>query len=315
MKHLLRVCAAVLCAAFCISLAGCAGSASPLDSKSPVTIAMWHYYNGAQKDSLAALVREFNATVGKESGVVVEEFSQADVATLEESVLAAANHKPGADKMPNIFAAYADTAYLADTLGVVADVSAYFSEAERAAYVDGYLDEGCFGASGGLKIFPIAKSTEVFLLNKTDWAPFAQALGLSAEQAFSSVESLTTTAKAYYEWSDAQTPAANDGRALFGRDAFANYMIIGARQLGVELFSVQDGKPVLNFDKAVVRRLWDNYYVPMVSGWFAAENRFRSDDVKVGTILSFVGSSSGASFFPNEVVVSDTESYPVEMQV
>ncbi|MEG1010555.1 MAG: extracellular solute-binding protein [Ruthenibacterium sp.] len=315
MKYFLRACAAALCITLCFSLAGCGSSRPLLDPKSPVTITMWHYYNGAQKDALAKLVREFNATAGKEAGVVVEEFSQADVTTLEESVLAAAAHKPGADKMPNIFAAYADTAYLADTLGVVADVASYLSEEERAAYVEGYLDEGSFGADGSLKIFPIAKSTEIFMLNQTDWEPFSQASGLSAEQAFATIESLTACAKTYYEWSDAQTSEPNDGKALFGRDAFANYMIIGARQLGIELFCVQDGKPTLNFDKQVIRRLWDNYYVPTVSGWFTAENRFRSDDVKVGTILSFVGSSSGASFFPKEVVVSDTESHPVKMQV
>ena len=59
-------------------------------------------------------------------------------------------------------------------------------------------------------------------------------------------------------------------------------MIIGARQLGVELLRVEDGAPVLDFDKDVVRRLWDNYYVPYVNGYFASMGKFRSDDVKQG---------------------------------
>ena len=50
----------------------------------------------------------------------------------------------------------------------------------------------------------------------------------------------------------------------------ANYMLVGARQLGDTLFKVQDGKMTLNFDKDVARKLWDNYYVPFVKGWFAA---------------------------------------------
>ena len=37
------------------------------------------------------------------------------------------------------------------------------------------------------------------------------------------------TAGAYYDWTDAQTPEPDDGKALFGRDAMANYMLVGAR--------------------------------------------------------------------------------------
>ena len=108
---------------------------------------------------------------------------------------------------------------------------------------------------------------------------------------------------------------AAQGKALFGRDAMANYMLVGARQLGDTLFEVQDGKMTLNFDKDVARKLWDNYYVPFVKGWFAATGRFRSDDIKVGNVLAYVGSNSSATFFPTQVMVNDTESYDIDMTV
>lgn len=57
-------------------------------------------------------------------------------------------------------------------------------------------------------------------------------------------------------------------------------MIIGARQLGVELLRVEDGAPVLDFDKDVVRRLWDNYYVPFINGWFGASGAFAATTSK-----------------------------------
>ena len=143
---------------------------------------------------------------------------------------------------------------------------------------------------------------------------FAAATGAD-DSAFATVEGITETARQYYEWTDAQTPdISDDGKAFFGRDAFANYMIIGARQLGVELLRVEDGAPVLDFDKDVVRRLWDNYYVPFINGWFGASGRFRSDDIKMGNIIACVGSSSGAAYFPDECILSDTESYPIEMR-
>ena len=42
-----------------------------LNKDDPVTIEVWHYYNGAQQDEFNRLVREFNKTVGKEKGIVV----------------------------------------------------------------------------------------------------------------------------------------------------------------------------------------------------------------------------------------------------
>ena len=44
----------------------------------------------------------------------------------------------------------------------------------------------------------------------------------------------------------------------------------------------------LDFDKNVIRKLWDNYYVPFIKGYFEATGHFRSDDIKTGTILSYV---------------------------
>ena len=106
-----------------------------------------------------------------------------------------------------------------------------------------------------------------------------------------------------------------DGKALFGRDAMANYMLIGSMQLGTELFQVTDGKMTLHFEKDTIRTLWDNYYIPFVKGYFAATGRFRSDDIKTGNIIAYVGASSGASFFPDVVNKSESESYAIEMDV
>ncbi len=294
--------------------AGCADK-SPLDPKNPTPITVWTYYNGDQLSAFDSLVEEFNESVGREKGIVVKSVSQGSVNDLEKKVLAAVQGEVGADEVPNIFMAYADTAYTVDQMGQAVDLNEYLSEEEKSAYIDSYIQEGDFNGTGEIKIFPTAKSLEVLVLNKTDWDAFAAAEGVSYDD-LSDIENLVAVSQKYYEWTDAQTPdVPDDGKAMFGRDAMANYMLIGSMQLGQEIFEVSDGKMTLHFDREVARKLWNNYYIPYIKGYFAATGRFRSDDIKTGNIIAYVGSSSGVSFFPDSVSVSDSESYPIEMDV
>jgi multiple sugar transport system substrate-binding protein len=121
--------------------------------------------------------------------------------------------------------------------------------------------------------------------------------------------------EAYYKWTDSLTETPDDGKAFFGRDAFANYLIVGSMQLGHEIFHTQDGKTVLDFDKETMRKLWDNYYVPYVNGYFGTYGKFRSDDVKTGKLAAYVGATSGISYFPTSVTLEDGTSYSIESKL
>ena len=305
----------LLCTALTASLlSGCQKTPEPNASDSNITLTIWNYYNGNQLDAFNSLVDEFNSTVGKEQGITLESYSQGSVTDLETNLLDAAEAKVGAQDLPDIFSGYADTAYALDQMGLLVDLSNYLTDEERDAYIDGYLQEGDFSGDGTLKLFPIVKSTELLFLNQTDWETFSTSTGTTYAD-LATIEGLLSTAELYYNWTDSQTPEPNDGRALFGRDAMANYLLVGAKQLGCTIFDVQDGKMTLHFDKDVVRRLWDSYYVPFIKGYFAASGRFRSDDVKTGNIIAYQGSSSSSSFFPDEVITSDTDTHEIELKV
>lgn len=300
-------------AALVMGLAGC-GDKNPLDPGDPVSLTVWHYYNGSQQVAFDALVEEFNETVGREKGIFVQSYSQGSVSDLESAVRDSIGGKVGADAMPDIFSSYADTAYEVEQAGALANLSDYLSEEDLERYVDSYIQEGCIASDGSLRIFPTAKSTEIMMLNKTDWEPFAAATGASLED-LKTMEGVVATAQTYYEWTDAQTPdVPGDGRAFYGRDAMANYFIIGMQQLGVEIFQVENGKLTLNVPKEELKRLWENYYIPMIKGYFGAYGSFRSDDVKTGDLLAYTGSTSSAMYFPNQVELEQS-SYPIEYVV
>ena len=215
-RHMTSVLAGVLSLSL---LAGCSNQGTynntvKLDPNNPVSLTLWHYYNGAQQAAFDELVEEFNATTGKEMGIYVEGYSQGSVSDLEKAVSDAVAEKVGAQKMPDLFSTYADTAYAIQQQGKLADLSVYFTQDELNEYVDGYIQEGYFQDNGELYLFPVAKSTEIMMLNMTDWEPFAEQTGTTFDD-LSTVEGITEMAEKYYAWTDEQTPdIADDGKAF-----------------------------------------------------------------------------------------------------
>lgn len=311
-KKIISITAALCLTATLLSGCGSVEDNYGLDPKEPATITVWHYYNGVQQENFDNMIVEFNETVGHEQGIVVEAHSKGTIGDLSDSVLASLRQDAGAEAAPNIFTAYAETAYIADGMDCAVDLSKYFTEEELAEYVDGYLEEGRFDEENGLKIFPTAKSTEVMMLNQTDWQAFADEEGVTVDD-LSTWEGLVKVAEKYYNYTDALTPDVdNDGKAFFGRDSVANYMVVGAKQLGLEYFTTEDGSSTMNENKEAIKRLWDCYYVPYVKGHYFAQSRFRSDDAKIGAIVAMVCSTTGAAYFPDSVTLNDEYTYAIE---
>ena len=293
---------------------GSTQDAVKLNPDKPISITIWHYYNGAQQVAFVELVNEFNESVGKEKGIFVKGYSQGNVNDLEDAVMASLNEEVGAQEMPNVFSAYADAAYTVDSRGKLADISAYMTKEELDEYVDSYIEEGRIGEGNTLRIFPTAKSSEIFMMNKTDWDKFAEATGAELDD-LATLEGVTEMAQKYYEWTDSLTPdVPEDGKAFYGRDSVANLFVIGSKQLGKEIFQVENGRMSVMADKDIMKKIWDNFYVPFVKGYFTAYGKFRSDDVKIGEILAFTGSSTASMYFPDEVEQED-EVYPIDYVV
>lgn len=149
------------------------------------------------------------------------------------------------------------------------------------------------------------------MLNQTFFEPFAEECNVSLDD-LKTIEGVVDVSEKYYAWTDAKTPdILNDGQAFYGRDSMSNYFLIGMKQLGQDLYTIDNNKVTLHLDKDKLRKLWDNYYVPYVKGYFDAFGKFRSDDVKTGDLLCYTGSSVSAPYFPDNVEVNGT-STPIE---
>lgn len=280
-------------------LVGC-GRKPLLDPKAPVTITMWHNYSGDMQQSMDYLIDQFNSTVGRKQGIIVDVTAISSSAELNESLMMIVNGDPGAPDMPDIFTGYPKIATLFQEKEMLACFDDYFTEKELSDYVGAYLEEGRL-ADGGLYVFPLSKSTEILYLNQTLFDRFAEATGADADL-LATFEGIAELSRMYYDWTDSLTPDVNgDGKQFYSSDSWFNVAEVGMAQLGGNIFN-KAGE--LSLDNDLYAHIRDTIYEPAVNGGFAVYDGYSSDLSKTGDLVCSTGSSAGILFY------GDTITYP-----
>ena len=245
MKHfssnlfsLSRLCVSCLLLAALFLLNGC-GSKASLDPDKPVTLNIWHVYGSQTRSPLNDAIDEFNATEGKQKGVIIKVISVTNSSAIDKPLLAAAAKEAGSVPLPDLFTAYPRIAGSIDNK-LLLPWNEYLDKTDLAAYQKDFLQEGYFGDK--LYMLPIAKSTELLFLNQTYWDRFARANTVDLAQ-LADYEALFQTAHQYYEWSG--------GRQMFQINDFYHYYLTNMASLGDSF--VKDGK--LNLASPVFQRI------------------------------------------------------------
>lgn len=281
-----------------------------LDPRNPVTVTMWHNYGGQMKETMDVLIEEFNDTLGRERGVVINVTSIAASKEQNEKLTMIAAGDPGSPAMPDLVTAYPSMALTLYEADLLAELDEHFSSQELAAYLPQFLAEGRL-PNDKLYVFPIAKSTEALFVNKTLFDRFAAATGVTLES-LSSFEGIAEAAAQYHRWTDERTPdQADDGRAFFAADSWFNVAEVGSAQLGEEFVSPKQ----LNKGTAAFQRIWDFCFVPALSGAYAVADGYSSDYAKTGEIVCALGSTAGILFYGDTVTYADNTSETVEYEI
>ena len=281
-------------------LSGCGGT-SPLNPKEPVTLTMWHNYGGDMQQAMDYLIDQFNSTVGKEQGIVIDVTAISSSSELDKSLTMIVNGDPGAPDMPDIFTGYPKLAILFQEKGLLANLDNYFTEDELSAYVEAFVEEGRL-SDGGLYVFPIAKSTEVLYVNQTLFDRFAAATGVSADM-LSTFEGIAELSEMYYEWSG--------GKQFYAADSWFNFAEVGMAQLGDSIF---DGE-ALSLDGDNFTYIFETVYAPAVEGGIAIYDGYSSDLSKTGDLVCSTGSSAGILFYGDTITYADGTVESVEYSI
>lgn len=194
------------CALILLLAAGLSGcqKETTLSPDAPVTLTMWHVY-GEQADSpMNRLIDQFNETVGKEKGIIIDVTVVTNIAVLGEQLLDAHANTPGSPSMPDLFSSGPG---VVEKMGVehVLDWQDYFSEKELSDFVGEFIQDGM--VDGHLAVFPVSKSSLALFINGSQFDRFSAETGVTYSD-LADWDGFFDAASRYYEWSGANLSAA-----------------------------------------------------------------------------------------------------------
>ena len=270
-------------------LTGCSESNTSygLNPNKPVTIYLWHAFGEKRTAALDTMIEKFNQTEGADRGIIVEAKHFEDDADLYDHY--------SDDSEVDMAGLSAASDMLYDKKIEFADINELIAPNAKAGIFEEYITAGSIGKDKKWILFPIVKDTWVLAVNSRDFSAFAKETSHSeSEMLF--WESIPNVGRDYYTYSN--------GKSLMGVEDVADYMQMGSLQMGQPIISVEAGEPVIRTDGDTIRKLWDNYYDPYVSGYYRSVKSTRIVDVQNEKIISATIRSSDTEKLGDRVATS-----------
>ena len=281
-------------------LPGCAEKTT-LDPKSPVTLTMWHVY-GEQADSpMNQLVEEFNQTVGREQGIIINVTLMSSTAQIGEKLLASQAGTPGVPAMPDLFFAHNNNAAELGAENLL-DWKTCFSEEELSAYVPEFLDDGMVDES--LCVFPVSKSTQLLFVAGTQFDRFAADTGASYDELLT-WDGFLDVAASYYDWSG--------GKPFCALDYLIRAVELNAMEHGGSDFYTEDGW--YDFENEALRESWMELAESFAQGHIIVSDLYSNTQIMTGEVVAGLGSTASILYYNDTVTYPDNTSEPMDLRV
>lgn len=270
----------------CIS--GCSNITKP-DTRNPVTLTMWHVYGSQTESPFHQIIDEFNRTVGKKNGVIINVVSVTSSSAIDKALSASANGKPGAEDLPDLFTAYPRVTEIVGKNKLLSWDN-YFTENELAMFTDDFLAEGYF--EDKLLMLPIAKSSEAFYINETLFNRFSEGTDITIEN-LKTFEDIFDVAKIYYDWSG--------GQNFMQINDYYNYAYVGMKAYGREF--IKDGQ--FQLDDETFKKIWVPLAATAIYGGICLDDGYAAARWKTGEVIANTGSTADILYQPDMVIYAD----------
>ena len=279
----------------CLLIQSGCGIGSAPDPGSVTQIEFWHDYTGEQASILNMLVETYNSTIGgREHTVIVPVYK-----TIHEieTELTSDYDTGSSERLPNISVITNELAYQGMCRYLIVDAEAYLTKEELSGYSKDFLDEGRFTLQSGLYVFPIAKYSDIMIVNDSLWKYFYSDNSVKAEQ-LQTWNGLYHISGQYYEWSE--------GKAYIAFESLQNFVFTFAAQQLPPIIQAANKEIKINTNKNTLQSLWDFYYGGVVRGYIS-----QSDDIQKslteGDIVCYIGKPHESGYFPKQYQNSNGE--------
>lgn len=299
MKKLLSM--LIIAALLLPCLAGC-GDSTLLDPSDPVVLTIWHTY-GEQTDSpMNRLISEFNSTVGRECGIIINVSLVTVAAKIGERLNEAMSDAPGSLEMPDLFFCHNN-----DAAAVGTDLLVDWNDLFTAAEIDDFLPD--FVADGivddKLVVLPVSKSTHILYMTGGEFDRFSAATGVTY-QSLSTWDGFFDAAARYYEYSDGKPFCALD------------YLM-----RAVELYAASNGADINDFYKdgwydtanEALRASYLKFAEAIARGHIVVADLYANTQIMTGETPAGIGSSAGILYYNDIVTYPDNTSEPMDLRV
>lgn len=281
-------------------MSGCTKK-TELDANDPVTLTMWHVY-GEQADSpMNRLIDEFNKTVGKEKGIVIDVTMMSNAYQIGGKLLEAQADNPGAPEMPDLFFCHSNNASALGGENLI-NWKDHFSDEELNKYVPEFVEDGMVGES--LSVFPVSKSTHLLFIAGGQFERFSEATGVTYDS-LSTWDGFFDAAAKYYEWSG--------GKAFCALDYLLRCIELNAIGKGATDFYTEDGW--YNFNNEALKASYMQFAEGLAKGHIVVSDMYSNTQVMTGDVICGMGSSASVLYYNDTVTYADNTQEPTNLMV
>lgn len=292
----------VLALSFC-GLVACKNNETLLDPDEPVTLTMWHVY-GEQADSpMNKYIEEFNRTVGKEKGIIINVTMMSNASQIGNKLVEAQADKPGAPDMPDLFFCHNNNAALLGAENLI-DWKDMFTSEELSVYVDDFIADGYVGDA--LCVFPVSKSTHLLYVAGGVFERFRADTGVSYDD-LSTWEGFFAVAEKYYAWSG--------GKPFCAIDYLLRCVELNAMSKGVSAESFYTENGWYDFNNELLKASYMEFADSIAKGHIVIADLYSNTQVMTGETIAGIGSSASVLYYNDTITYPDNTAEPMNLQV
>ena len=268
--------------AISFTFSACNKNNTLLDPKKPTTLTMWHVYGEQVNSPMNDIVEQFNSTVGKDKGIIINVTLMSNASQIGKKLKDAQTGKAGSKEMPDLFFCHSSDAR---GLGVdkLLNWNDYFSTSELDNFVPDFLSDGL--VDDKLVVFPVSKSTYMLFIAGGVFDRFAADKNVSLSE-LATWKGFFSVAEKYYEWSGGKPFCAID------------YLIRIA-----ELCAISDGENISYKDgwydanNPALIKAYDMFATSIAKGHIVVSDLYSNTQVMTGQTCAGIGSSASVLYY------------------